>query len=88
MSIVLFNQEFLDKFREFTPMVEPDRFLSLAVQLLLAGFVCVIAFVSYEVIHSTSKSRSLVKEISIATVASILLGVGSVMAGLGLGLYI
>lgn len=88
MSIVTFDQSYLDKFTAFTPVVEPDRFLSLGVQLLLSGFVLVIAFVSYEVIHSTVKSRSLVKEISLATAASVLLGMGSVMAALGVGLYI
>ena len=88
MSITLLDAESLSRFDRFIPLVEPTNFIRIAVQLLLAGFVCVVAFVSYEVINSTAKSRSLVKEISLATGASVFLGVGTLMAMLGVGLYV
>jgi TRAP-type C4-dicarboxylate transport system permease small subunit len=88
MTVVDFDPTVVEQYGKFTPLVEPDRFLTLAVQLLLTGFVCVIAFVSYEVIHSTAKSRSLTKEITLAVAASVLLGVGALMAMLGVGLFV
>jgi ABC-type tungstate transport system substrate-binding protein len=47
-----------------------------------------VGFVSYEVIHSTVKSRSLVKELSLAAVASVLIGFGTVVGMVGVGLYV
>lgn len=88
MTIVDFDQSIVEQFGRFTPLVVPDRFLTIAVQLLLTGFMFVIAFVSYEVIHSTTKSRSLTKEVTLALAASVLLGVGSLMAMLGVGLFV
>ncbi len=88
MSITQLDPESLSRFNRFVPLVEPHNVLRIAVQLLLAGFVCVVAFVSYEVINSTAKSRSLVKEITLATGASVFLGVGTLMAMLGVGLYV
>ncbi len=88
MTLVQFDESTLSKFGPFKPFLAPDNFLTIAVQLLLAGFLCVVAFVSYEVIHSTSKSRSLVKELSLATVASVLIGFGTVVGMVGVGLYV
>jgi TRAP-type C4-dicarboxylate transport system permease small subunit len=88
MSIVRFDKTLVDGFEKFNPIVEQERFLTLAVQLLLTGFLCVVAFLSYEVTHSTTKSRSIVKEIVLAVVASVLLGVGILMAMLGVGLFV
>lgn len=76
------------RFGAFVPVVDPANFLTFAVRFLLLGFVCVVTFVAYEVINSTTKSRSIVKEFSMAAAASILLGMGSLLAMLGLGLYV
>ena len=83
-----FDQETLNRFGPFIPVVEPDNFLTIAARLLLLGFVCVIMFTAYQVINSTVISRSLVKEFSMAAAASALLGMGSLLAMLGLGLYV
>ena len=88
MTVVEFSQETLSKFRPFVPIIEPADFLTHAVRLLLLGFVCVVTFVAYQVINSTSNSRSLVKEFSMAASASVLIGMGSLLAMLGLGLYV
>lgn len=83
-----FDESTISNFSKFVPLVNPADFVSHAVTLLLLGFLCVVAFVSYHVVHSTSKSRSLFNEITLASSASIFLGTGTLLAMLGAGLYV
>lgn len=73
---------------QYVPLINPSDFSSHAFSLLVLGFILVIAFVSYEVAHTTIKSRSIVKEFTLASGASILLGTGTLLAMLGAGLYV
>ena len=75
-------------YTKFIPLVDPSNFIGHAVKLLALGFICVMAFMSYEVANPTAKRRSLAKEFSIAGAASVLLGMGVLMAMLGAGLYV
>jgi TRAP-type C4-dicarboxylate transport system permease small subunit len=86
--VSLFDESEIQRFSAFVPLVDPRDLTSHAVTLLLLGFLCVVAFVSYHVVHSTPKSRSLVTEISLASSASIFLGTGTLLAMLGAGLYV
>ena len=88
MTLVELEDINLERFGPFQPLIAPENFLTIAVQLLLVGCVCLVGFVSYEVIHSTVKSRSLVKELSLAAVASVLIGFGTVVGMVGVGLYV
>ena len=72
----------------FKPLVDPKDFLWHSILLLLAGFSVLVALIGYEVTHPTIKSRSLTKEMTLATSASMLLGVGALMAMLASGLYV
>ncbi len=72
----------------YQPLFKPDNFLSNAVTLLLIGFIIVVYFISYQVTHKTNNSRSLVVELALASMASVLLGTGAVMAMLASGLYV
>ena len=83
-----FNASSMSSFGPFRSLVDPSEFLSHAVTLLLLGSIVVIAFISFEVTHKTNKSRSLLTEFSMAATASVLLGMGALMAMLAGGLYV
>lgn len=72
----------------FQAVFDSERFLGNAVTLLLFGFTILIYFISYQVTHKTNKSRSLVTELALASMASVLLGFGAMMAMLASGLYV
>jgi TRAP-type C4-dicarboxylate transport system permease small subunit len=80
--------DFAEKLVPFKPMFDPSRFLINAVVLLSLGFFVVVYFISYQVTHRTNKSRSLVTELSLASIASVLLGTGAMMGMLASGLYV
>ena len=78
----------LDGFTPFEPLVRPQDFLVHAITLLLLAFAAIVVFISYEVVHKTRKSRSIVTEFSIASTAAVLPGTGILMAMLAAGLYV
>ena len=78
----------LEGFTVFEPLVRPKDFMLHAITLLLLGFAAIVVFISYEVVHKTRKSRSIVTEFSIATTASVFLGTGILMGMLAAGLYV
>ena len=88
MELKPFSPELLEKYREFSPVVDPNEFIGISIKLLLVGFIIVVAFLSYEVTHTTIQSRSIVKEFTLASSASITLGAGILFAMLGAGLYV
>ena len=89
VSLTQFDpSQVLSSVSPFRPLVNPADFLSHSVTLLLMGFCLLVALISYEVTHPTIKSRSLVKELSLAASTSVLLGSGALMAMLASGLYV
>jgi len=88
MKITQLDESSIIGFSKFVPLVNPSDLISHAVTLILLGFICVVAFVSYHVVHSTPKSRSLFNEITLASTASVFLGTGTLLAMLGAGLYV
>ena len=78
----------LEGFTAYEPIVRPQDFMLHAIILLLLAFAAIVVFISYEVVHKTRKSRSILKEFSIASTASVLLGTGILMGMLAAGLYV
>jgi hypothetical protein len=78
----------LEGFTVFEPIVDPRDFLTHAITLILLAFTSLVVFISYEVVHKTRKSRSIVTEFTIASTASVFLGTGALMAMLAFGLYV
>ena len=78
----------LEGFTAFEPIVDPRDFLTHAITLILLAFTSLVVFISYEVVHKTRKSRSIVTEFTIASTASVFLGTGALMAMLAFGLYV
>ena len=88
MSLKPFDSAVLKQYSAFVPVVDPNELVDYSIKFLVIGFILVIAFVSYEVTHTTVHTRSLVKEFTLASSASIMLGVGALMGMLGAGLYV
>jgi hypothetical protein len=78
----------LEGFTAFEPLVRPQDFLTHAITLVLLAFASLVVFISYEVVHKTRKSRSIVTEFTIASTTSVFLGTGILMAMLAAGLYV
>ncbi|KAI9146066.1 UPF0197 transmembrane protein C11orf10 [Paraphysoderma sedebokerense] len=71
----------------FTGILPSSLFPLLASTLLGLGFMIASYFLMYEV-GATKYNRSVVKEISIAVPASVLLGFGTLFTFLAIGIYV